>query len=66
MDQLVEFVGKHYQWVFSGVGVALLLGLWKSRRSLPLVSQWQRGGAFSRNVQVGINHPPEREREGHE
>jgi hypothetical protein len=53
MDQLIELVGKHYQWAFSGIGVALLLAFWKARRSsLPLVSQWQRGGAFSRNVQV--------------
>ena len=65
MDQLIELVGKHYQWVFSGVGVALLLALWKARRSsLPLVSQWQRGGALSRNVQVGVVHAADRDRDG--
>lgn len=62
MDQLIGLLGEHYRWVFSGVGVALLLGLWKARKSsLPLASQWQRGGAFSSNVQVGIVHAADRD-----
>jgi hypothetical protein len=62
MDQFMDLLAKHYQWVFSGIGGALLLGLWKARRpSRRLVLQRQRGGAFSRNVQVGIVHATDRD-----
>jgi len=66
MDQLVGLLREHYEWVFSGIGVALIaaiMSFWKRSRLLPSVFQRQRGGAFSRNVQVGIVQRLESEHE---
>ena len=50
-----ELFNKHYQWIFSGVGIPLLVGLvafFKKKKSSKLV-QTQKSGANSINIQGG-------------
>lgn len=49
MDVVIEWIFKHYQWVFSGIGVFLisLFFIEKSNK------QNQKSGNNSTNIQVG-------------
>ena len=62
----LEWLNDNKEWLFSGVGAVLLAGIagWIWRKvtgqrtpegsARPAVNQKQRGGAGSRNTQVGI------------
>jgi hypothetical protein len=55
MNDLWEFFDKHYQWVFSGLGIPLLIGLFtlfKKKKSSRLI-QNQKSGVNSINIQGG-------------
>lgn len=54
---------KNYQWVFSGAGIVFLSYVVKKLRrnkNTTKSEQYQKGGAFSQNMQIGsinINQP---------
>ena len=57
MNDLWILLVDHYQWVFSGAGVAVLGGviaLFKKKNSSKLI-QTQKSGANSTNIQAGGN-----------
>jgi hypothetical protein len=55
MNDFWEFFDKHYQWVFSGVGIYLLvflISLFKKKKASGLI-QNQKTGNNSTNIQGG-------------
>lgn len=55
----MQFLGEHYKWIFSGIGVFVLGGIiavFKNRKSSSKnQNQSQRSGANSTNIQAGGN-----------
>ncbi|MCR9942007.1 hypothetical protein [Vibrio owensii] len=57
MDELWQLLLENYEWVFSGIGVAVLGAVIAIRRSNTgnSLSQSQKSGANSTNIQAGGN-----------
>ncbi|MGS0724993.1 hypothetical protein ACVBKF_02305 [Shewanella sp. 0m-11] len=56
MESLWQLLVEHYQWVFSGAGIALLGGIiafFKKKTSG--ITQKQKSGSNSVNIQAGGN-----------
>ncbi|MCY9843071.1 hypothetical protein [Vibrio caribbeanicus] len=57
MNELWQFLVDNYEWIFSGIGVAVIGAIIASRRNNngATLSQSQKSGANSTNIQVGGN-----------
>ena len=55
MDELMQWLGANKEWIFSGIGVAIVV--WMARIMIPgrkaASSQEIRSGSDSRNIQAG-------------
>ncbi|MGR6503505.1 MULTISPECIES: hypothetical protein [unclassified Shewanella] len=57
MNDIWKLLVDHYQWVFSGAGIAVLGGMiafFKKKKSSG-ITQTQKSGANSLNIQAGKN-----------
>ncbi|WP_341895412.1 hypothetical protein [Ferrovibrio terrae] len=52
MDTLLDWAVKNFEWIFGGIGVAIITGLFSLFRKKTAV-QKQNGGANSINIQSG-------------
>lgn len=55
MENLIIFFQKNYQWIFSGIGVAIIIGLIKFILNRTK-TQYQKIGKNSKGIQVGGNY----------
>lgn len=56
MDQAIEFMKNNYQWIFGGIGVAIIgwiILLFQKKHTSTTIKQNQKGGDNSTNTQIG-------------
>ncbi|MFS2519760.1 response regulator [Bacteroides xylanisolvens] len=57
METVIDFIGKHYQWIFSGIGVALAVGIYNHffNKGKSLESSIIQEGDNVNNINIEIN-----------
>ncbi|MGR5503782.1 hypothetical protein ACQKP3_23910 [Vibrio sp. DNB22_10_4] len=57
MESFLQLIVEHYQWVFSGVGIAIFGGVFAlfKRSKASGITQTQKSGNNSTNIQAGGN-----------
>jgi len=60
MEKILNYIWNNKEWIFSGIGVAVVTTvflLWRSKKSYS-VTQKQKGGHGSVNIQIGRDMKP--------
>lgn len=58
-EELLSWINDNKEWAFSGIGITILLAIWGmikfflSKKEKPSVSQKQKSGKNSINIQIG-------------
>lgn len=55
MENIIEFFKNNYEWIFSGLGIFILSGVFFliKKKSAKIIKQKQKSGNNSINVQAG-------------
>lgn len=60
MNQIINFINEHYEWLFGGIGVTVVVGIFSviknvffSKQNQKSITQFQKSGDHSTNTQIG-------------